>query len=57
MVELTLIKILLLSLECGLVQNLNTAFINNGLKQSVRLERLNKIAISQIKILNESNIK
>lgn len=39
------------------LENLNVVFINDGLKQSERLERLNKIAISQIKILNESDIK
>ena len=39
------------------LENLNAVFINDCLKQSERLERLNKIAISQIKILNESDIK
>ena len=39
------------------LENLNAVFINDGLKQSERLERLNKIAIYQIKILNESDIK
>ena len=39
------------------LENLNSVFINDGLSQSERLERLNKIAISQIKILTESNIK
>ena len=39
------------------LENLNAVFINDGLKQSERLERLNKIAISQIKILNDSDIK
>ena len=39
------------------LENLNSVFINDGLSQSERLERLNKIAISQIKILAESNIK
>ena len=38
-------------------ENLNAVFINDCLKQSERLERLNKIAIYQIKILNESDIK
>ena len=33
------------------LENLNSVFINDGLKQSERLERLNKIAISQMKIL------
>ena len=37
------------------LENLNSVFINDGLKQSIRLERLNKIAISQMKILNESD--
>ena len=32
-------------------------FINDGLNQSERLVRLNKIAISQMKILNETDIK
>ena len=39
------------------LENLNSVFINDGLQQSERLDRLNKIAISQIKILTESNIK
>ncbi len=39
------------------LENLNAVFINDGLRQSERLERLNKIAISQIKILNGSDIK
>ena len=33
------------------LENLNAVFINEGLKQSIRLERLNKIAIGQMKIL------
>ncbi len=33
------------------IENLNAVFINDGLSQDVRLERLNKIAISQMKIL------
>ena len=37
------------------LENLNSVFINDGLNQSVRLERLNKIAISQIQILNNSD--
>ena len=37
------------------LENLNSVFINDGLKQSMRLERLNKIAISQMKVLNESD--
>ena len=38
------------------LENLNSVFINDGLSQSIRLERLNKIAISQMKILNNSDI-
>ncbi len=37
------------------LENLNSVFINNGLNQAVRLEQLNKIAISQMKILNNSD--
>ncbi len=37
------------------LENLNSVFINNGLNQSIRLEQLNKIAISQMKILNNSD--
>ena len=37
------------------LENLNSVFINDGLKQSSRLEKLNRIAISQMKILNESD--
>lgn len=37
------------------LENLNSVFINNGLSQSIRLEQLNKIAISQMKILNNSD--
>jgi len=33
------------------LENLNAVFINDGLSQDVRLERLNKIAIGQMKIL------
>lgn len=39
------------------LENLHSVFINDGLKQSDRLERLNKIAISQIQILNNTDIK
>lgn len=39
------------------LENLNSVFINDGLSQSERLVRLNRVAISQIKILAESNIK
>ena len=38
------------------LENLNSVFINDGLSQSMRLERLNKIAISQMQILNNSDI-
>ena len=38
------------------LENLNLVFINGGLNQSERLVRLNKIAISQMKILNETDI-
>ena len=37
------------------LENLNSVFINDEINQSIRLERLNKIAISQMKILNESD--
>ena len=33
------------------MENLNAVFINEGLEQSVRLEKLNKIAIQQMKVL------
>ncbi len=39
------------------LENLNSVFINEGLKQSERLEKLNKIAISQMQILNDNDIK
>ena len=39
------------------LENLNFVFINEGLKQSERLEKLNKIAISQMQILNDTDIK
>ena len=39
------------------LENLNSVFINDGLSQPERLERLNKIAISQMKILNDNDIK
>ena len=38
------------------LENLNSVFINDGLSQSIRLERLNKIAISQMKILNNNDL-
>ena len=34
---------------------LNLVFINDKVKQSIRLEKLNKIAISQMRILNEND--
>ena len=37
------------------LESLNSVFINDGISQSIRLERLNKIAISQMKILNNSD--
>ena len=33
------------------MENLNAVFINDGIPQTERLERLNKIAIQQMKIL------
>ena len=33
------------------MENLNAVFINDGLAQSERLEKLNKIAIHQMKVL------
>ena len=33
------------------MENLNAVFINDGLSQSERLEKLNKIAIQQMKVL------
>lgn len=39
------------------LENLNAVFINDGISQAIRLEKLNKIAISQMKILSESNKK
>ena len=39
------------------LESLNSVFINEGLKQSERLEKLNKIAISQMKILNNTDVK
>ena len=39
------------------LENLNSVFIKEGLPQSERLEKLNKIAISQMQILNNSDIK
>ena len=39
------------------LENLNSVFINDGLKQFERLIRLNQIAISQMQILNDNDIK
>ena len=39
------------------ITNLNSVFIKEGLKQSERLEKLNKIAISQMQILNDTDVK
>ena len=39
------------------LENINSIFINEGITQSERLIRLNKIAISQMKILTETNKK
>lgn len=36
------------------MENLNAVFINEGLKQTDRLEKLNKIAIQQMRVLEES---
>ncbi len=33
------------------MENLNAVFINEGISQSERLEKLNKIAIQQMRIL------
>ena len=38
------------------LENLNSVFINDGISQAERLDRLNKIAISQMNILMESNV-
>ncbi|MBQ8755700.1 MAG: hypothetical protein IJZ19_11765, partial [Lentisphaeria bacterium] len=35
------------------LESLNSVFINDGLPQSERLLKLNKVAISQMKILSE----
>ena len=37
------------------MENLNAVFINDGIPQTERLEKLNKIAIQQMKIL-ENNV-
>ena len=38
------------------LENLNSVFINDGLTQPTRIVRLNKIAISQMQILNNSDV-
>ena len=35
------------------MENINAVLISDGVSQSERLEKLNQIAISQIKVLNE----
>ena len=37
------------------MENLNAVFINDGIEQPERLEKLNKIAIQQMKVLEESS--
>ena len=39
------------------LENINSVYINEGVKQSERLIKLNEIAISQMKILTETNKK
>jgi len=39
------------------LENVNSIYINEGIQQSERLTRLNKIAISQMEILTETNKK
>jgi hypothetical protein len=39
------------------LKNVNSIYINEGLKQSERLIKLNKIAISQMEILTETSKK
>jgi len=39
------------------LENLNSVFINDGMTQPERIEKLNRVAISQMKILTETNIK
>lgn len=43
-----------LSLFASNLENLNAVFINEGMSQSERLEKLNAIAIEQMRILSES---
>ena len=35
------------------MENLNSVFINDNMPQSARIEKLNKIAIQQMKILED----
>ena len=37
------------------MENLNAVFINEGIPQSERLIKLNRIAIQQMKVLEEAN--
>ena len=39
------------------LENLNSVFIKEGLEQSERLEKFKKIAISQMQILNDTDVK
>ena len=39
------------------LESINAILINDGMSQSERLEKLNKIAISQIKLLNKTDTK
>lgn len=39
------------------LENINSIYINDGIEQSERLTRLNKIAISQMEILTKTNKK
>ena len=39
------------------LENINSIYISEGIKQSDRLIKLNQIAISQMKILTETNKK
>lgn len=36
------------------MENINAVFIADGIPQSERLKKLNRIAISQMKVLNET---
>jgi len=38
------------------LENLNSVFINEGIEQSIRLQKLNQIAIGQMKILLEEHV-